>query len=365
MKKPFWPPRGRPLPLCFPAILNSARPTAIGRRITAAWPKSAADGTRPLLCPCPRDHHRDIKPSNLLLDTGGRRLGHRLWPRQDQRHRANAHRRHPGNDSLHVAGAVQRAVRCPRRRLLLGLTLYELLTLKPAFESPDRLKLIDMVAKTEASTPRSLDSRIPLDLETIILKASDKDPKRRYQSADDMAEDLQRFVNDEPILARRTTTIERLARWSRRNPGLATSMSLAIIGLVAVTVMSFFYARDQRHFAQQQNDLNNELTTANEKQKELFEEQQRLKCRAKPDDRRVAGGQITAGAQAGGVRSGNRQHRRGMSWLAHSLELASPEETAFRDDVWPGSGSPSTSFPDCRRSSRWSRNRRPPRTSSR
>ncbi len=85
----------------------------------------------------------------------------------------------------------------------LGMTLYELLTLKPAYTSGDRLKLIELIRQTEAASPRSVDARIPRDLETIVMKAIDKDPKRRYQSADEMGEDLQRFVNDEPIKARR------------------------------------------------------------------------------------------------------------------------------------------------------------------
>ena len=88
------------------------------------------------------------------------------------------------------------------------MTLYEMLTLKAAFASDDRLKLIELIRQTEAPSPRSIDGRIPLDLETIVMKAIDKDPKGRYQSADEMVDDLQRFVNDEPIKA------SALDRWS-------------------------------------------------------------------------------------------------------------------------------------------------------
>ena len=84
----------------------------------------------------------------------------------------------------------------------LGLTLYELLTLRPAFDSPDRLRLIELVKTQEPARPRSLDPRIPRDLETIVLKAIAKDPQRRYQTADELAEDLRRFLADEPIQAR-------------------------------------------------------------------------------------------------------------------------------------------------------------------
>jgi serine/threonine protein kinase len=68
----------------------------------------------------------------------------------------------------------------------LGMTLYELLTLKAAYASGDRLKLIELIGQTEAAGPRSIDARIPRDLETIVMKAIDKDPKRGYQSADEM-----------------------------------------------------------------------------------------------------------------------------------------------------------------------------------
>src|SRR5262249_17836600 len=121
----------------------------------------------------------------------------------------------------------------------LGLTLYELLALKPAYASADRLHLIEQIRQTDPPTPRSLDPRIPLDLDTIVVKAIDKDPKRRYQSANEPAEDLQRFVADEPIKARRIGTLERLARWCRRNPALAASfaatMLILVVGLSLVT----------------------------------------------------------------------------------------------------------------------------------
>src|SRR6185437_1582432 len=89
----------------------------------------------------------------------------------------------------------------------LGLTLYELLTLEPAFDAPDRLRLIEQVKSEDPIRPRLVDSRIPRDLETVVLKAIDKDAKLRYQSAEELAEDLRRFRDDEPILARRATTV--------------------------------------------------------------------------------------------------------------------------------------------------------------
>ena len=93
-----------------------------------------------------------------------------------------------------------------------GLTLYELLTLRPGFESSDRLKLIEQIKTEEPPKPRSVDARIPRDLETIVLKAIEKDPKARYQTAEVMGEDLRRFLADEPIQARPVGHFESVVR---------------------------------------------------------------------------------------------------------------------------------------------------------
>ena len=143
----------------------------------------------------------------------------------------------------------------------LGLTLYELLTLRPAFDSPDRLKLIEQIKTEEPPRPRSLDPRIPRDLETIVLKAIDKDPERRYPSADALAEDLRRFLADEPIRARQVSAAERYWRWARRNPWIAVLGGVLTAVLVLATIGSLLAARrfaraarDERSLREQQAD---------------------------------------------------------------------------------------------------------------
>src|SRR5262249_56768316 len=81
----------------------------------------------------------------------------------------------------------------------LVVPLYELLLLRPVFEAPDRLRLIDQISHQEPARCRVVDPRIPRDLETILMKAIEKDPRRRYSSADDLAEDLRCYLADEPI----------------------------------------------------------------------------------------------------------------------------------------------------------------------
>jgi serine/threonine protein kinase len=97
----------------------------------------------------------------------------------------------------------------------LGLTLYELLTLRPAFDEADRNRLIKQVMHDEPPRPRKLNPAIPADLETVVLKAIAREPEHRYQTATDLAEDLKRFVEDQPVRARRISALERCARWAR------------------------------------------------------------------------------------------------------------------------------------------------------
>jgi WD40 repeat protein/serine/threonine protein kinase/Flp pilus assembly protein TadD len=177
--------------------------------------------------------HRDIKPSNLLLDGAGV-----VWITDFGLAKAE-------NDGLTRTGDILGTLRymAPERFrgegdaradvYALGLTLYEMLTLRPAFDSHDRLKLIEQIKAEEPQHPRSVDPRIPRDLETIVLKAIDKDPKRRYVTADQLAQDLQRFIEDRPVLARRSSVMERTWRMCKRNP-LASSLAAGLLLVLAI-----------------------------------------------------------------------------------------------------------------------------------
>ncbi|HTU21669.1 MAG TPA: protein kinase [Gemmataceae bacterium] len=193
--------------------------------------------------------HRDIKPSNLLLDAAGvvwitdfglaKTQDHSLTTTGDivgtLRYMAPERFQGEGDERADVYG--------------LGLTLYELLVLRPAFVERDRLQLIDRIKNQEPPRPRALDRRIPRDLETIILKAIDKEAKRRYASAEALAEDLRRFLADEPIRARRTSELERLRLWGRRNPAVASLLGVVFLLLVCLTIGSLaaaFWLNHQR-----------------------------------------------------------------------------------------------------------------------
>ena len=118
----------------------------------------------------------------------------------------------------------------------LGLTLYEMLTLRPAFDGlhPQRVG----EGLREPPRPRQLNAAIPRDLETVVLKAMATDPGHRYQTAGELADDLKRFLEDRPVFARRTAAPVRLWRWCRRNRAVAALTGTALALLVAVAVVA-------------------------------------------------------------------------------------------------------------------------------
>ncbi len=192
--------------------------------------------------------HRDIKPSNLLLDLQGT-----VWVTDFGLAKAE------GTDALTQTGDIVGTVRymAPERFRgqvdarsdvhALGLTLYEMLTLEPAFAADQRSVLIDKILHEEPSKPRQIDPRIPSDLETITLKAIAKDPTDRYRTASELAEDLRRYLTDRPILARRITPAERAWRWARRNKLVASLMALlAVVIFGGFAGMAVLWARAAR-----------------------------------------------------------------------------------------------------------------------
>jgi hypothetical protein len=120
----------------------------------------------------------------------------------------------------------------------LGVTLYELLTLRPAFDEVNKARLVEKVLHDPPVPPRKLDPRVPRDLETVVLKCLAKDPAERYASAEGAAEDLRRFLADRPVLARRSTWTEQTWRWCRRNRVVASLLATVSVLLVAVAVIS-------------------------------------------------------------------------------------------------------------------------------
>ncbi len=194
--------------------------------------------------------HRDVKPSNLLLDLQGT-----VWVTDFGLAKAE------GTDELTHTGDIVGTIRfmAPERfegKSLpqsdvygLGLTLYEMLTLRPAFDDTNKGRLIDRVLHEPPRPPCKLDPRVPRDLETIVLKCLAKDPRERYATAEALAEDLRRFLADRPIHARRATAAEQAWRWCRRNPWLAGLSAAVLLLLLVLAVGSSVFALRLQVFA--------------------------------------------------------------------------------------------------------------------
>lgn len=194
--------------------------------------------------------HRDIKPSNLLIDHSGK-----LWVTDFGLARIQSS---PG---VTVTGDVvgtlrymspeqaagQHALVDTRSDVYsLGATLYEMLTLRPAFEGEDRHEVLRAIGTQDPPAPRSIDPAIPVDLETIVLQAMSKSHDKRYATAAALAEDLERFLDGRPTLARRPTTVDRVSKWLHRHRFVATSAVVVLLLLSTIsTVGAVLLAREK------------------------------------------------------------------------------------------------------------------------
>jgi tetratricopeptide (TPR) repeat protein len=192
--------------------------------------------------------HRDIKPANLLIDEH-----QTVWITDFGLAKL------AGEDDLTASGDVIGTLRYLAPEALkgqtdersdvysLGLTLYEMLTLSPPYGTLSPGELVRHVTEVRPIRPRKLDPALPRDLETIVLKAIAFEPAHRYATAAALAEDLNRYLDDMPIRARRATAIERVWRWSRRNRTIAALTAIATGSLVLAAVVGWVgYASTNR-----------------------------------------------------------------------------------------------------------------------
>jgi serine/threonine protein kinase len=260
--------------------------------------------------------HRDIKPSNLLLDGHGN-----VWVAD-----FSLAKTAEADDLTHtgdILGTIRYMAperfqgRCDARSDMysLELTLYELVALRPAYEASDRHALIERVLHEELERLKRRAPGVPRDLETIVAKATARDPSQRYATGGALAEDLRRFVEDRPIRARRTSVVEQGWRWCRRNKGLAATTGLAAGALVAAVILSLLYAREQSGLAAARKLYADDQTRDAERQAEAAA---RYKAALAESNLRLAilnFGRGRAAFEEGHVGEG-------MVWIVESLRMA-------------------------------------------
>lgn len=198
--------------------------------------------------------HRDVKPSNLLLDKHGI-----LWITDFGLAKADGDDLSGPDDIVgtlrYMAPERFKAKSDARSDVYaLGMTLYEMIALQPAFNDDDRYQLVQRINGERPRKLHTIDPAVPRDLETIILKSIQRDAIHRYFTAAEMADDLRLFLSDRPIAARRASRFEELRRWCRRNPVItALGATVAAMGFILAAVIFRAYVsigreRDQVQF---------------------------------------------------------------------------------------------------------------------
>src|SRR5262249_23989432 len=193
--------------------------------------------------------HRDIKPAHLLIDVRGN-----LWITDFGLAQVQ------GEDGVTRTGDVVGTLRymSPEQALArrgvvdqrtdiysLGVTLYELLTLQPAFDGRDHQELLRQIALDEPVPPRRLNPAVPRALATLALKAMAKDLSTGYARAQELAADLRRFLDDRPIQASRPGPLELTLRWARRHwEQVATAAAIGVLSLIVGTTLVWLQARE-------------------------------------------------------------------------------------------------------------------------
>jgi len=221
--------------------------------------------------------HRDIKPPNLIVDAKGQ-----LWI-------TDFGLASTRNDTgLTMTGDIVGTLRymSPEQSLgrrkgvdhrtdiySLAVTLYELVTLRQAFPGDNHRTILREIASKEPIRPRAINPATPPELETVLLKAMAKDPADRYSTAKEFGDDLQRYLEDRPIHARRPSALKRAAKWSRRHPAAVWATAVIVVLALAGLIAGNIAIARQRDDA---NEARDAATAANRARDARFEEMRGL-----------------------------------------------------------------------------------------
>ena len=222
---------------------------------TALPPRKAAEWMVPLALAMDTAHqagivHRDLKSANILFTSDGVPkitdfgLAKRLEMDEGQTHTGQVIGT-PSYMAPEQARGDTKTVGPAADIYALGAMLYEMLTGRPPFKGASAMETVKQVIEVEPVAPSRVQFRVPRDLETICLKCLQKDPRKRYATAKELADDLNRYLSGEPIRARRTPLFERGIKWARRRPTAATLLAFMILGVITGLSTGVWYWNHQ------------------------------------------------------------------------------------------------------------------------
>jgi serine/threonine protein kinase len=193
--------------------------------------------------------HRDIKPSNLMLDAQGK-----AWVTDFGLARIESDAGMTMTGDLVGTLRYMSPEQAMAKRVVvdyrtdiysLGVTLYEMLALCPAFPQTNQQELLKQIAFDEPPRLTRINRKMPADLETIILKAIEKNPSGRYETASEFSKDLKRFLDDEPIHAKRPSSAQIVAKWAKRHTSAVYWTAAALFSFTVLSVIGLAYLSKQ------------------------------------------------------------------------------------------------------------------------